>query len=102
MLDFLRKGKADTMDIFIHSLTATNQIHVAQEYLRAALKPDTQSRDGEWSDDENKITIASGSHMVAVITLLQIRPYSQCIDRPVRCLADLMWWCCIIFSRSNQ
>ena len=48
MVDFLRKGSADTMDKFIHSLRAANQIHVAQEYLRRALKPDTQSRDGEW------------------------------------------------------
>ena len=47
MLDFLRKGRADTMDKFIHSLRATNQIHVAQEYLGHALEPDTQSRDGE-------------------------------------------------------
>ena len=47
MLDFLQKGNADVMDKFIHSLRAADQIHVAEEYLRSARKPDTQSRDGE-------------------------------------------------------
>ena len=46
MLDFLRKGRVGTMDRFIHALRAANQIHIAQKYLRAALKPDTQRLDG--------------------------------------------------------
>ena len=73
MLDFLLKGDADTMDKFIHSLRAEGQIHVSQEYLLPALKPDTQSRDGEWGDDDSNLAIAaSGNHMVAVM-LLQIQ-----------------------------
>ena len=89
MLDFLKKGRADTMNKFIHSLRAANQIHVAQKYLRPAREPDTQSRDGEEVDDESKITIGITSNHTITVTLLQIQPYSQCIDWPFRCLATL-------------
>ena len=91
MLDFLLKGRADTMDKFIHSLRATKQDHVAEKYLRRALTPDTQIPDGGRGNNESQTIIAiSGTQMVTV-TLLEIQPYSQCTDRPVRYLANLMW-----------
>ena len=92
MLDFLRKGNADTMNKFIHSLRAAKQIHVAQEYLGCAREPDTQSRDGEWGDNERKFILAVSSTHVVAVALLYIQPYSQCIDRLIRCLANLVMW----------